>query len=329
MKLKLFRPLLALITTAALVACGGGGGDNAPTVTFPSGIRTGTASAGANVDTANLDAVSTEAVEALLSTIGGDQALSQPLGASRARAASLGKWAARQAASRVGSSARAKALAVASETFACTVSGTLTVTVNDADNNNVLTAGDAATFAFTNCVEQTGAPAINGSFSMSFNVLLLDAQQNPTAFDATVSMNALSVQGLGSLDGSARLWVAPVPGGERSFVRYQAMQSLSGATLAVLDFDVDQTTTATTSTSQLNGTVQLGGEVYVMAQLSAFDTTAGDPASGQLRITDAQGDRLLLTARGTLVDRDFFYVTNGTATPDASIVGTPWSAFRQ
>ena len=331
MKLTLFRPLLALFASVVLVACGGGGGDDPPTVTFPA-TRAGVVSAGADINIGNLNALSTDAIEALLSTIGGDQALSQPLGAGRARAASLGKWAAAQSASRIAAEGRAKAMGVLPpEIFACSnyPSGFITVTVNDADNNNVLTAGDSATFAFTNCIAPLGAPAINGSFSLIFNVLVLNAQQEPTAFDATVSMNALSVQGLGSLNGAARLWVAPVTGGERSFVRYQAMQSVTGNTLAVLDFDVDETSTATTSISRIDGGVQLGNEIYALTQLVAFDTNAGDPASGQLLITDGQGDRLLLTARGTVVDRDFFFATNNTATPDASIVGTPWSAFRQ
>jgi hypothetical protein len=38
---------------------------------------------------------------------------------------------------------------------------------------------------------------------------------------------------------------------------------------------------------------------------------------------------LVITARGTLVDRDFFLVTNNSATPDASIIGTPWATFKQ
>ena len=41
--------------------------------------------------------------------------------------------------------------------------------------------------------------------------------------------------------------------------------------------------------------MQLGSDIYVIAQIAAFDTTAGDPASGQLRMTDVQGDRLLIT----------------------------------
>lgn len=318
---------------ASLMACGGGG-DSRPTVSFPSGTRAGTASAGADMSVANFPTLSADAVEALLSTIGGDQALSQPLGAGRARAAALGRWVAVQSASRIAAGARARAMAVASETFACSnyPSGFYSVTANDADNNAVLSAGDSATINFVNCIASAGAPAIDGGFTMLFNVIELDSQRQPTAFDALVTMNALTVQGLGSLDGSARLWVAQVPGGERSFVRYTDMVSRTstsgGEKVAVLNFDVDETA-GTTTLSRIDGSVQLGSDVYVIAQISAFDTTAGDPASGQLRITDVQGDRLLLTARGSLVDREFFLVTNSSATPDASLIGTPWSTFKQ
>lgn len=327
-------PLVALLAAAALVACGGGG-DSRPTVTFPTDLRTSVASAGADMTVANFPELSGDAVEALLSTVGGGEALLQPLGAGRARAAALGRWAATQSASHVAAGARAKALAVQpSKTFACSnyPSGYVVVTANDADNNGVLTAGDSTTISFVNCIEPAGSPAIDGSFTMVFNVLELDSQQQPTAFDASVTMNALTVQGLGSLDGSARLWVAPVPGGERSFVRYSDMVSRTstpgGEKVAVLNFDVDETVT-TITLSRINGSVQLGSDIYVIAQITAFDTTAGDPASGQLRLTDVQGDRLVITARGALVDREFFLVTNNTATPDTSIIGTPWTTFKQ
>lgn len=320
--------LLALIAAATLAACGGGGGGgSAPTVDFPS-TRIGAASAGANMTTTNFPTLSTRAVDSLLATVGGDLVLSQPLSASRANAASLGRWAARRGAASIGSAARKQGLAVDSETFSCSVSGFLTVTANDADNNNVLTAGDSASFDFDDCVE-TGTPAINGGFALVFNVLVLNSQQEPTAFDASVTMTALTVEGLGSLDGDARLWVAPVTGGERSFVRYQRMASVTAGVTSVLDFDVDGTSTSTTSTSRVDGNLQLGAQVYAVSQVSAFDTSNGDPSSGRLRITDAQGDRLLITARGTLVDREFFLAGNTTSTPDAALIGTPWSAFRQ
>lgn len=319
---------------ASLMACGGGG-DSRPTVSFPSVTRSGTASAGADMSVANFPTLSADAVEALLSTIGGDQALSQPLGAGRARAAALGRWVATRSASRLVGGTRAKAMRVVpTETLACSnyPSGYITVDAIDADDNAVLSAGDSATISFVNCIEPAGSPAIDGSFTMLFNVLELDSQQQPTAFDASVTMNALTVQGLGSLDGSARLWVASVPGGERSFVRYSDMVSrtstLSGEKVAVLNFDVDESV-GTTTLSRINGSVQLGSDIYAIAQISAFDTTVGDPASGQLRLTDAQGDRLLITARGSVVDREFFLVTNNSATPDASLIGTPWSTFKQ
>lgn len=328
------RSCLSLLLAALLAACGGGG-DSRPTVSFPSQTRAGTASAGADMTVANFPVLSGDAVEALLSTIGGGEALSQPLGAGRSRAAAFGRWAATQSASRLAAGARSKAMAaLPPETLMCSnyPSGYITLTANDADNNGVLTAGDSATISFVNCISPAGAPAIDGSFTLFFNVLELDAQQQPTAFDATVTMNALTVQGLGSLDGAARLWVAPVPGGERSFVRYTDMVSRTSTTggekLAVLNFDVDETVT-TTTLSRVDGSLQLGSDVYVIAQIDAFNTTAGDPASGRLRITDAQGDRLLITARGSVVDREFFLAGNNSATPDAALIGTPWTDFKQ
>lgn len=325
------RSITSVLLAAALAACGGG--DSRPTVNFPSQTRVGTASAGADMTVANFPVLSGDAIEALLSTIGGGEALSQPLGAKRAQAASLIRSAATRAASRIAAESRARPMRLYPDPpEPCSGGGSITVTWDDADDNKALTAGDSFDFLFTSCIEPLGQPAIDGGFTMVFNVLELDSQQLPTAFDASVAMNALTVQGLGSLDGSARLWVAPVPGGERSLVRYNDMVSRtstpSGEKVAVLNFDVDETVT-TTTLSRVDGSVQLGSDIYVIAQITAFDTSAGDPASGQLRITDVQGDRLVITARGTLVDRDFFLVTNSTATPDASIVGTPWSTFKQ
>lgn len=322
-------PLIAFLAAATLAACGGGGGGgSAPSVEVPA-ARVGAASAGANLTVANFPALSTQSVDSLLATVGGDLALSQPLAAGRANAASFGRWAARASAANLRSPARTQAMAISNDRIFCTVSGWIDISVNDADNNNLATAGDSASFSFSNCISQSGEPAINGSFALVFNALVLNSQQEPTAFDATVTMDALTVEGLGSLDGSARLWVVPVTGGERSFVRYQQMTSVTAGVTSVVDFDVDETVTATSSTSRINGNLRLGGQTYAVVQVVPFDTSNGDPSAGQLRITDAQGDRLLITARGTLVDREFFLVGNGSATPDAQIIGTPWSAFRQ
>lgn len=219
------------------------------------------------------------------------------------------------------------------EMQACASGVTVTVIVDDADNNRLLSSGDFVRFSYVDCVSLVGAPAINGAVSMRFNAVVLDTRAEPAAFDATVTMDLLSVAGTGSLDGSARLWVSPVIGGLRSFVRYQDMVSVTntatGEKVAILNFDVDRTEGGTTTLARINGSVQLGNDVYVLTQIAPFDTTFGDPSTGQLRVTDAQGDRLLITARGKLVDLDFFLAGNPGATPDLSIVGTPWASYRQ
>lgn len=314
------RIVVASIAAASLVACGGGGGADEPTVNFPSGARTGVTSAGADINASNLPELSTDAIEALLSALGGDVSVSQPLLAGRAAA-------------HLAHADRARPLAIEQDVQACPGGGTVTVTVDDADNNRLLTTGDKATFTYADCIEGTGAPAINGGFTMSFNAVVLDTRAEPAAFDATVTMDLLSVAGIGSLDGSARLWVSPVIGGLRSFVRYQDMVSVTntatGEKVAILNFDVDRTQGDTTAAASINGSLQLGSDIYALTQITPFDITTGDPGSGQLRMIDAQGDRLLITARASVVDLDLFLAGNGTATPDSSIVGTPWASFRQ
>lgn len=326
--------LITLLAAAALAACGGGGGGggSTPTITVPT-ARAGAASSGADITVANFPSSSTQSVDALLATVGGGLALSQPLSAGRANAASVGRWAAARSAAGIATAARKQAQAVDSERFQCTnftgTGGYIDVTINDADNNSLLTAGDSASFAFVDCIAEAGTPAIDGGFTLVFNALVLNSQQEPTAFDATLTMSALTVEGLASLNGSARLWVVPVAGGERSFVRYERMTSVTAGVTSVLDFDADETIVGSTASARIDGNLRLGSQTYAVAQLAAFDTSNGDPASGQLRITDAQGDRLLITARGTLVDRELFLAGNTSSTPDAAIIGTPWSAFKQ
>lgn len=323
------RIAVAGIAAAALVACGGGGGADEPTVNFPSGIRTGVASAGADINTSNLPEVSTDAIEALLSALGGDVAVSQPLGTARSQPLHL----AGRAAAHLTRAERTRPLAIEQDVQACAAGGTVTVTVDDADNNRLLTTGDTVTFSYADCLGGAGAPAINGGFTMRFNAVVLDTRAQPAAFDATVTMDLLSVASIGSLDGSARLWVSPVIGGLRSFVRYQDMVSVTntdtGEKVAILNFDVDRTESGTTVLASINGSLQLGSDTYVLTQITPFDITTSDPGSGQLRMIDAQGDRLLMTARASVVDVDLFLASNSTSTPDSSIVGTPWASFRQ
>ena len=342
MHLALRSTSSSLFFVVLLAACGGGGGDSGSSsgVTIPTSIRAGTASAGADVSAGNYVALSDQAIQTLLNTVGGGGALSTTLETDRAHAAALNAQHTRfdivalarrglaHSGQRFAAATRKQALATQIETFPCSVSGTLTATVNDADGNNEPSNGDGITFAFANCVDVTGEPSINGQFALSFVALALDAQKDLTAFEATLTATALTVQGLGSLNGSAHLWAAGLTTStERSRVSYQNMTSTVGGVVATLNFDVDETATATTATDRINGAVLIGGQTYVLVQSVAFDSAAAEPTAGRLRIVDVQGDRVDVVARGTLVDREFYVATNAGTTPDASVIGTPWSTF--
>ena len=337
------RKTLTLIgTTLILVACGGGGGSSAPTVELPA-ARSVAASSGADLSDANFVARTGPTIQALLASVGGSGALEQPLSLQRASAqASIGfnpanrltqslvAWSLGQAQSRLDALApREQLQALSSGSVGCTYGGSFSFTLDDADGNQRLSAGDSLTINFFNCVEILGVPAVNGGFSLTVNAVELDAANNPVRLDATVSFSALSVQGLGSLTGSARLWEVPLSGGgTHTVLRYSGMQSTFGSTTAVLDFDVDETTSGTGASASINGGIGMQGETYKLTQRQTFGGAAdGQPDSGTLSVLDAQGDRVDIIAHGLLVDREFY--PSGATTPTAVLRDTPWTSFTQ
>ena len=338
------KETLAVIgSTLVLGACGGGGGgSSAPTVELPA-ARSVAASSGADLSDTNFVALTSPAIQALLASVGGSGALEQPLSLERSSAQSApgfkpGKrlaqtlitWSLGQAQSRLDALApREQLQALSSGSEGCSYGGSFSFTLNDADGNQQLSTGDSLTINFFNCVEIQGEPAVNGGFSITVNAVELDTAKNPVRLDATVSFNALSVQGLGSLTGSARLWEVPVSsGGTHSVLRYSGMQSTFGSTAAILDFDVDEVSTGAGSTASINGGLAVQGQTYQLAQRQPFAGTAdGQPDSGTLSVIDAQGDRVDIIAHGLLVDREFYL--SGATTPTAVLRDTPWSSFTQ
>lgn len=89
--------------------------------------------------------------------------------------------------------ASAVAGAVASESYACTYGGTLQVTVNDADDNGIVSAGDSFTLTLSNCQEAEGT--LNGSLGLSFDGLTGTYGTMPYGATATMSFGNLSLAG--------------------------------------------------------------------------------------------------------------------------------------
>jgi len=334
------RRILTLIGSTLILGACGGGGNSTPTVELPA-ARSVAASSGADLTEANFVALTSPAIQALLTSVGGNGALEQPLSLQRASAQATASfnpanrltqtmvaWSLGQAQSRLDAlSPREQLQALSSGSAGCSYSGSFSFTLNDADGNQQLSAGDSLTINFFNCVETQGDPAVNGGFSLTVNAVELDAAKNPVRLDATVSFSALSVQGLGSLTGSARLWEVPLSGGgTHSVLRYTGMQSSFGSTTVILDFDVDEVTTGSSSTAGINGGLGVQGQTYQLTQRQTFAGTAdGQPDSGTLSVLDAQGDRVDIIANGLLVDREFY--PSGATTPTAVLRDTPWSSF--
>ena len=188
--------LLNALTAAILVglgACGGGGGDDTP--------------AGPTIDisTVNRDTVAHATVAGVFGlTLGTTTPLAS---GSSGSARSMAAWLQTQSA-RLASAAtqREHPMAVFGPTEApCGVSGSMTVTWDDADNDRVIgSAGDVLTGVFTNCVDPELADAtVNGTMvarvlsdtdmRMEMTQLSFDTSRHSMTVNGTVRLTMVSV----------------------------------------------------------------------------------------------------------------------------------------
>ena len=81
--------------------------------------------------------------------------------------------------------------AVQSQTYQCTSGGSMTVSVSDADNNNVVSAGDSVTIIGNNCVES--GETITGSLGLVIDRLSGVYESTSYSAGITMTFNGLSV----------------------------------------------------------------------------------------------------------------------------------------
>lgn len=300
---------LALVAAAALTACGGGGSPPAG-VSVPTGARVVAASAGSNVDEDSVLSLSAPLVRALLSTAG-DELLDLTGGREQPQSSAPGSRtmslrsaqpgivalaALRSAGASVG---RMRAQAMRSGTMACDGGGTMTVTLDDADGDDKLSAGDTLTTSAQGCVMQA-MPAATGTLGMSLNVIELDADEQPLAVDMSVSFVQFTMAGYGSMSGKVHVWTRPEAGGDRTRIRYEAMTVVEHGQSLVYDFDVHGLWNSGGGTFELSGGLAVAGQTYAIVPIASFvQGPSAPPASGSLEMRDAAGDAIRLTARDT------------------------------
>ena len=316
-----FRTLsMALACAAALAACGGGGGgsDDADTASG--------ASAGSDISAANYAGFASPLGHTVVG-VSDSASISSLFGGGAQAAAAHGAvsvlLAGRSAALSAG---HARPQAVSSTTVACQLGGSMTISVNDADNNNQLNAGDAITTTLNACRLGTVDGAGTGSFTMTIDSLTLNSSGYPSALSVHGSFNALTA-GAESMNGAFRL-SAGYSGGN-----VDVNMSLSNMTGTVNGQSVVYNTSlrahydaSGNGNFSINGRLGIGGETYLLQQERAFVVEGDAPVSGRLRMSDAAGDALVVKAQaGGTVDFEFYPA--GASTPSATLADQDWSQY--
>jgi hypothetical protein len=298
-----------VLTTALLSACGGGGGGSAPVVVIPDGPRVVAASADSDATAANFGTLGAPLARAVLG--GSSSGLLDPIGGAGASPQSAATAVALVQAPtltgrtalawlrHVGDPDRKRIAAVMTEVLPCTFGGSITVSFDDVDNDNELSAGDSIGFLAQNCIDDPGLPAANGGFTMRINAVELDGQGEPTALDVSGTFDAFTLAGYGSVDGAFRLWTRQeTAASTRLRVSYQRASVTETSGTVLYDYDIDGLENAAGGSFEISGGLGLEGRTYAVSTPVRLQYAFGQaPAIGQVDLRDMAGDAVQLVAR--------------------------------
>lgn len=336
---------LGLWAAGLLAACGGGGGDAPAPLEVPMGLRVETASAGADLTASGLSTQGAALAQAVMFTTGNPLASAafSLQAAPVAMLATAGGDLLRQALTPPRAASR-RPLGLETVTEACLVSGSLSLSANDADEDGALSPGDSMTLLASACVTAPDAPALDGIFAMTVERLELDGSGWVNALEASGTLAGFGVGGAATMDGGFHLWMRNgAASSQRMRMRYQDMLvRRAGQGTLIFDFDVLTLASSTEVLHTLSGGLVIDGLTYQLEPVDAapltLSTAGGLPGSfyepardlwphaGALRLRDAEGDTLTLRVRDrTQVDLEF--TPSGAAAPTASWPGQPWSRF--
>jgi hypothetical protein len=316
------RVATATLIALSLTACGGGGSDD--TVAVPAAVA---------LSTSNQDAVARASALAVQgSFISGDVALadggSSVLAAPRKSALSVpaalqdlapALARVRDAAQQplravVPAAGKVLAAAVGTVQNACAVSGQWVATINDADNNQAVSAGDSLSITFTNCIDVAGE-TINGTLSAGYTAVQVSPTLTVSASLSFANLTAVVAGGTARFNGSLSLsYSEPTADTQVSTLTVAAPLTVSASRTSptaysdavTLQAGFQSTSTRTLSLAQISGTVNgavssvsAGGTVTLSTTVPIVQRDADlYPTSGQIVAAGAVG-RLRTTALNT------------------------------
>ncbi|MES2972759.1 MAG: hypothetical protein V4757_04085 [Pseudomonadota bacterium] len=312
--MKVSNIALCLSAGLMLSACGGGGsgGSTAPTLvsvplTTANYDPTGRAAAATLID-ASSSASSAGSIASVPGT-------NDPL--PTAGFLRVAEYAARHALAAL--PAREQAAETITDSENCDFGGSLSVTVNDNNNNNRLDAGDTASFNFQSCKVRLDEPSINGGLDFAFQSVTLNGYGDPVAYTATITARQL-VSGGSALDGAADYNVTTT----RATVNFRNTVSTRNGLATVYNF------LATFDASGVNETLTVAGEIGIKGASYTVSTPApiamGNfyPAAGVLRVADSAGGRVDVIMGATTFTLDLYLP--GDTVRDATATYT-WAAL--
>lgn len=301
---KFVRNSSVLVVLVWLAGCGGVGGSSSAAPPAPATLT------GANMDVAAQEAVVTSFMPAMSSEVlVGAQTLDERVLFTYARV-QMDKLPSYMA--NVGAS-NALVGAVSNHTELCTVSGSLTVSVNDADNSGSLSSGDSMSVTFNSCVETNGA--LSGALMFTFDTLTGNFLADAYKASMTMSFDAFAVtasQFSASANGSLTLVVDKTALNEFTSSVSTPSLAVSGTYAGVIRTRMLSNYTATrnrapdvthgyltthTFTGSLTSTA-LGSQTISFATPAAFVIRGTDyyPSTGVLLVTGANNAKLRITA---------------------------------
>ena len=328
---------LGLISLLAACGGGGGGGTSATvggTVTTPTPVA---------LDATNYVAATTEAVSPSLAildattTAVGVEAkdINEGITFGLAQVPSLGKWFG-------GPSTAAGVVQTQSEN--CSGGGTITASVNDADNNGAVSTGDTATVTANNCND--GSSTFNGSITFSIATLTGDISSDNYNASLNATFNNFSASSAGravAVNGDLTL-SASGSGFNKRAQSITASSLTSNATFGGTTFsrgltnfsatyakDPNSPTSVFKTTSSVSGTVSssaLNNRTVILATTTPFVrlSTNAFPSIGQGTLSGANASKVRLTAQNAttvLIELD----ANGDGTYETSTT-KPWTELR-
>lgn len=333
--------LVSVLVGLTVSACGGGGGDSPAASTPPPAVVTPTQ---VTLTSSNYILAASEATSSGFFLL---DAPSLAVGVESTNDSAIIQFG-RDQVSKLGNWFKDQPLAtgvVQTRTENCAGGGTLTVTANDADNNNKESAGDSVGLTANNCKPGDGT-TINGAFTI--NILTLTGNLNSNFYTASLSLTykGFSVASSSSnlvANGDMTLTVAAngvnVLNESMSASSFTVNSVIGGASSSrsLTSFNTSQVRAPNTPTSAYKHTSTVRGTLASSAlsnlnlgieTTTPFVTlsTSRYPSVGQLLITGLAGSKARVTAKSAsevLIELD----ANGDGTYETSSTQS-WASIR-